>query len=580
MALILLYTAFRLISSISKKLSFTFLKQLEFLYQQKKEQITEYKSSEIEIEQLNLALEREVEQKTATLNQSDRPSKNSSKNTKFKEKILNLTPNLLYIYDLDIGHYMYCNRFSGEIPNYFNNTNKKLNCSSLFNKLLHPLDTESIEQHYQNLMTLEDDDYLEIEYRIEDKQGKWHWLHNQDLVFERKPDGTPKQILGITQDITKNKETTLKLESSNLQLKQKILALETSNQQKIKLGKINEFLQACLTLEEVQKSLADLLGPLFPDTDGAVYLINNSKTFVEAIATWGTVNSELNFTTSECWALRRSNIHQSEPAFPSVYCHHIHVNPNNLCPTICFPMMAQGETLGLLYLSWKNLHNLAKATSQTDKQTNRTATQLTIKNVASNANRASVRKLGETVAQNLAMSLANLKLQETLRYQSLRDPLTGLYNRRYLEESLDREIERAQRKQHYIGIMILDIDRFKRFNDTYGHDAGDWVLRSISKYLREQTRQYDIACRYGGEELVAIMPEASLENTIFRAEGIREGIKNLNIVYEGQKLEGVTVSIGISCFPDDGIETRALLRAADKAMYQAKQQGRDRVARC
>ena len=126
---------------------------------------------------------------------------------------------------------------------------------------------------------------------------------------------------------------------------------------------------------------------------------------------------------------------------------------------------------------------------------------------------------------------------------------------------------------------MVDIDHFKRFNDTYGHEAGDLVLKKVGSYILRQIRQYDIACRYGGEELIIIMPDASLENTILRPEQIREGIKKLKLEHEGRKLETITISVGVSCFPDDGIKADSLIRVADKALYMAKQQGRDRVVR-
>lgn len=215
-------------------------------------------------------------------------------------------------------------------------------------------------------------------------------------------------------------------------------------------------------------------------------------------------------------------------------------------------MMAKGETLGMFYLQFNG-----------DRQITR-----------------SLQELGKSVAQNIGMAFANLKLQETLKFQSLRDPLTGLFNRRYLLESLEKEIDRATRKKQFIGIMIIDIDHFKRFNDTYGHEAGDLVLKEVGTYLIKQTRQYDIACRYGGEELVIVMPDASLENTILRAEEIRQGIEQLQLRHQGILLEAVTISVGVSCFPDDGIEPENLIRVADKNLYLAKEQGRNRVVRC
>ena len=160
-----------------------------------------------------------------------------------------------------------------------------------------------------------------------------------------------------------------------------------------------------------------------------------------------------------------------------------------------------------------------------------------------------------------------------MRNQSFRDALTGLYNRRYLIESLKRELERAHRKQQFVSVITLDVDRFKSFNDLYGHSAGDLVLSEIGSYLLSNIRQYDVACRYGGEELTIVMPDASAKDAMIRAEKIRQGIKNLQLKHEGQKLKPVTVSMGISCFPEDGRDPEDLILIADKALYSAKKGG-------
>lgn len=127
---------------------------------------------------------------------------------------------------------------------------------------------------------------------------------------------------------------------------------------------------------------------------------------------------------------------------------------------------------------------------------------------------------------------------------------------------------------------MIDVDYFKRFNDNHGHSAGDLVLSQIGTYLLSQIRQYDIACRYGGEELVIVMPDASIDDTIIRAEEIRLGVKKLQLEHEGEKLESISVSIGVSYFPDDSNTVDGLIQAADKALYKAKEQGRDCVRRC
>jgi diguanylate cyclase (GGDEF)-like protein len=185
--------------------------------------------------------------------------------------------------------------------------------------------------------------------------------------------------------------------------------------------------------------------------------------------------------------------------------------------------------------------------------------------------------LAHTLAEHLALSLSNLNLRDTLRTQSIRDVLTGLYNRRYMEESLERELHRALRKQSTVGIIMLDIDQFKNFNDTYGHDAGDAVLRELGVLLQRNVRGEDIACRFGGEEFILILPDTNLEVTHQRAEIIRQVVRSMNIEYRRQALGLVTVSLGVAVFPEHTTNFEEIVQKADRALYQAKHNGRDRV---
>ena len=185
--------------------------------------------------------------------------------------------------------------------------------------------------------------------------------------------------------------------------------------------------------------------------------------------------------------------------------------------------------------------------------------------------------LAVTVGDHISLALANIRLRETLRHQVVHDALTGLFNRRYLEETLEREIYRGRRKGASLGLIMLDLDHFKHFNDTYGHEAGDNLLRTLGKFLASRVRQEDVACRYGGEEFVLILPEASQEMVKQRAEDIRRGFAKLQVFHRGQVMESVTVSLGVAMFPDHGATGRDVLRAADDAMYRAKAQGRNRV---
>jgi diguanylate cyclase (GGDEF)-like protein len=172
---------------------------------------------------------------------------------------------------------------------------------------------------------------------------------------------------------------------------------------------------------------------------------------------------------------------------------------------------------------------------------------------------------------------ANLRLQKTLRVQAVRDPLTRLFNRRYLEETFERELRRAERTRKPLGVIMLDLDHFKVFNDTFGHAAGDALLRVVGQFLLSRSRREDVACRYGGEEFVLIFPDAPLETTTRRAEQLREEARSLQVQHHGHPLGNVTISAGVAAFPEHGSTAATLLRAADEALYRAKTEGRDRV---
>ena len=546
-ALISLYTALSLIPLIPKAINLPSPKDIFRLNEQLQEQIIFNESAKQELSHLNSELEQRVQEKTIALVKANQDLQES---TAFREKLVDFTPNILYIYDLITQRNIYCNPFITELLGYSPLELKKFK-DGLLAELIHPEDLAQVTEHFQKCLNLKDDKYIEVEYRIKDNLGKWHWLHDKNTVFNRNIEGQVTQILGIAQDVTENKQIQAQAEELNQKLSEKILVLEQTNQARIKLAAMNELIQACMSLEEAKIIIADLLQPLFPNTNGSVYLLNDSKNLLDEIATWGKANSDRYFDPKECWGIRRGNHHLATPDSQRLYCSHFNQTAKSN-PTLCLPMIAKGETIGMLHLNLESTKQIKQSTQD----------------------------LAETVAQNLAMSFANLKLQQKLRYQSLRDPLTGLYNRRYLQEALKRELDRAHRKQHFVSLIMLDVDHFKRFNDTYGHSAGDLVLSTLGNYLLQQTRQYDIPCRYGGEELLIVMPDASIEDTVIRAEEIRMGVKNLPIEYQGHQLPAITISVGISCFPDDSTNPEKLIQAADKALYQAKKAGRDCVKRC
>lgn len=329
--------------------------------------------------------------------------------------------------------------------------------------------------------------------------------------------------------------------------------LESRNREAGTLSEMADLLQSCFTLEEASGVITSSAQKLFHGFSGALLVFSASRNVLEAVTNWG-LNSKAErvFNPNDCWALRRGRLHHSGSSDDAIRCSHL--SGSNL-PSLCTPLMAHGETLGILCLETEPNGSLG--------------TQSTISefNV----------KLAVSVAEQAALSFANLRLREKLRYQSVRDPLTGLFNRRYLDESLERELPNAVRKNRSLGIIMLDVDRFKRFNDMFGHDAGDTVLRELGDYLAKFIRRGDLACRYGGEEFTLILPECSLEDTRRRAEELRTSFQQISIKHRDVVLGKVTLSLGVAVLPDHGTTAVELLAAADGALLRAKESGRDRV---
>jgi diguanylate cyclase (GGDEF)-like protein len=175
------------------------------------------------------------------------------------------------------------------------------------------------------------------------------------------------------------------------------------------------------------------------------------------------------------------------------------------------------------------------------------------------------------------LGIANLKLRESMRNLSIRDPLTDLYNRRYMEEALAQEMHRSKRNKAQLAAIMIDIDHFKQFNDNFGHDGGDAVLRTLGEFLKKHVRGSDIACRYGGEEFILILSPTTAEGARLRAEKIREGASQLKVSHANRDLGAITLSMGVGIFPDHASDAAGLIKAADLALYRAKRGGRNQV---
>lgn len=333
--------------------------------------------------------------------------------------------------------------------------------------------------------------------------------------------------------------------------------LSAINREASMMSETDDLLQSCLSSEEACKVIIRHIESQLPSTSGAICIVNTARTALEVVTQWGQpALVENTFATTDCWALRRGRINVSSASKSQLTC--AHISSQRPPYAMCVPMMAQSEILGVLYLdSGKpgadNLATHFQALSEAEE------------------------RAVKTLAEHLALALASLNLRETLRTQSIRDPLTGLFNRRYLEETLERELPRMVRKKSSLGVMMIDVDHFKRFNDTFGHDAGDTVLKDLAQLFRDRLRAEDIACRYGGEEFTMILPEANLEAVQQRAEQLRQAVETSHFNFHGESLGPVTISVGIACYPQHGSAVETLLRVAGRALYRAKEEGRNRV---
>jgi diguanylate cyclase (GGDEF)-like protein len=269
---------------------------------------------------------------------------------------------------------------------------------------------------------------------------------------------------------------------------------------------------------------------------------------------WGNDDLEAGqtgFEPDDCWAIRGGRMHVYAPA-SGVPCRH--VANRDFTASICVPISNNGETIGLMHLSTPASPSTTSDSFVGDEM-----------------------RLATVLTEQVSLALGNLRLRDRLRNQAIRDPLTGLFNRRYLEETLGRELERCRRTNTVLSVLMLDVDHFKRFNDTQGHDAGDTLLSEMGSLLRQFFRGSDIPCRYGGEEFVVVMPDTPVGVAEKRANQLREAVKGLRVMHQGRHLGTVTISVGAAEYPMHGGSWESVMKVADIALYEAKQGGRDRV---
>ena len=350
------------------------------------------------------------------------------------------------------------------------------------------------------------------------------------------------------------REHARELQESNARLTSSLQAAEIRGKEIVLLTELSGVLQSCQAPNEIFAAVQNYAGFLFPEEAGALYLMNETRDAVTRGPHWGELTSAAtSFPLEDCWALRRGTTFPISPASQGLVCGHAacrETQGNGFGGGyVCQPLVAQNHLMGLLY---REAYGPAFAEGAD--------------------------QLATMLAEQVSLALANLDLREQLRSQAIRDQLTGLYNRRFLEDALTRETGRAARSGEPVAVAILDVDHFKRVNDTYGHEAGDAVLRELGQALLKTIRKTDIVGRFGGEEFLMLLPGATVEVAQARALAVLEAVRAMEVVIpNGAPLNHITASIGVAAMPLHVARGDALVAAADAALYQAKGQGRNRV---
>ncbi|MFZ4077150.1 MAG: sensor domain-containing diguanylate cyclase, partial [Legionellaceae bacterium] len=345
--------------------------------------------------------------------------------------------------------------------------------------------------------------------------------------------------------LVKEKEKTLMKINSKLETEKK--NLDVSNKKGLLLTELSEMLVSCKHQDEMLLVISSYVGKILDFSQGVLYLFDALHKYLEAKTTWGHPNPYEQIISPEaCWAIRRGVMHESNASDPGVPCDHVKHSKVGFS-YICIPITAQNEIFGLMYLE---IEAYAEVES------------------------IEYHLFINMVSKTIAMAIANISLRDLLRDQSIHDALTGLYNRRFLDEYLTKQLFYSKRQNKPLAVIMLDLDDFKKINDAYGHDVGDIVLEKLGHLMARLTREEDVVCRYGGEEFVCIMQDCSLPLAKKRAEEFRCKIQQMN---QGPFPPPVTISVGISLYPQDGTLSTELIEAADKALYVSKKTGKNKV---
>ncbi|MCJ8319430.1 MAG: sensor domain-containing diguanylate cyclase [Colwellia sp.] len=344
------------------------------------------------------------------------------------------------------------------------------------------------------------------------------------------------------------------LSSVMIQLMNDEIQKEKNVQEKLLIKKTREItlIQTMSTMlnsvngvDDAAKVLHTIIPKLLPALSGAVFLIKDDTQEITELTHWGKDwSSDSSMIPAKYWKDQQLNRDKNSKV------NQLHACSSKLCPyseqSLCVNLVDQQGILGIM---------------------NFVTTQVVIGD--------ELRLIVTNLAEQISFALSNLRLKDKLRSQAIRDPLTNLYNRRFMMEAFEPALHRAERHENHLAVLMIDLDHFKNFNDKFGHEVGDFVLKNIAEQFKSNLRLEDIACRYGGEEFIIICPDTNLRDAYVLAEKLINCINGLCLSCEEQNLGTITLSIGVAIYPNHAVSTQQLIIQADKALYAAKNRGRN-----
>ena len=395
---------------------------------------------------------------------------------------------------------------------------------------------------------------------IDHLQGSYKQMEGTKQSLEKRVKERTKELQTEIGDRRKAEQA---IQDANMKLEMSVEQLEQRNAELKLLNELYDSLQTCNSEREIFAVCAQFAKRIFPEFEGIFFIYRAGRKVLEPAVVWGESITDFDIIEPEdCWAIRQAKPYVVEKRGAGLVCPHMEKDDKLFQPYLCVPLATHDEIIGLL--------NLRCPPSFVEAG-------LSLDEIGQHRNLEFTQQLALNYAARIAMTLVNSDLRDRLHQQSIRDPLTSLFNRRFMEETLDKEISRAMRSGQPLGVIMMDIDYLKRFNDTYGHEAGDMMLRALGSFLQQNVRKGDVACRFGGDEFVLIMPGASATIARSRAELLVKDVQTIQLNYSDKGLSSISASFGVAVFPSHGNSAAVLIKAADTALLLAKKRGRSQV---